>query len=275
MGWEDRPYNRDDNGGIPPVTFRLPPFTRLTGGLILACLLIYLAQAVSKQAISEFGLLTYMRGLAWKQPWRFITYQYLHVSAWHLAINMLMIYFFLPTLERRWGPLKAFTFYTLGGIAGGLVFGLFSLFFNHGLLLGASGSVMAAMGAVALLYPEMQFLFGIPIRVGVAIIGVIFLLSAAADRDLSDAAHLGGLIFGFAAPWLAGPILAKQQYEWRRRRKQRSVQVEIREQEQIDRILEKVSQQGMQSLTGAEKKALKRATERQRLAETSRGRKAF
>jgi membrane associated rhomboid family serine protease len=273
MGWEDRAYNRDDNGGIPPVVFRMPPFTRLTGGIILVCFIVFLAQAFGPGSITYGGLLSYEDGLAWRQPWRFITYQYLHVSAWHFGINMLILYFFLPTLELRWGWAKALGFYTLGGVVGGLTFGLLSIAAPHGMLMGASGSIMAAMGAVALFYPERQFIFGIPIRVGVAILGFLYLLSAMADRNLSDAAHIGGLVFGFVAPLVAGPMLARQQHEWRRRKVLRHSQMEIREQEQIDQILAKVSQHGMHSLTNAEKKALKRATERQRRSEMASNRR--
>lgn len=270
MGWQDRPYNQENNGGIPPVVFRLPTFTRLTGGIILLCLASFLLQSFGGRELANYGQLTYRNGLAWQQPWRFITYQYLHANAWHFAINMLFLYFFLPSLELRWGALKAFIFYTLGGIAGGLMFGLLSLVTSDKGLVGASGSIMAAMGAVALFYPERQFLFGIPIRLGVAILGGIYLLSSVADRNLSDSAHLGGLAFGFFAPLIAGPIVAKQAHRYRRRRQQREAEAEIREQEQIDHILEKVSHQGMHSLTYSEKKALKRATERQRQAETTR-----
>ena len=45
------------------------------------------------------------------QPWRYITYQFLHDSIWHIAINMLWLYFLGPTLERSWGSKKFLIFY--------------------------------------------------------------------------------------------------------------------------------------------------------------------
>jgi hypothetical protein len=54
---------------------------------------------------------------------------------------------------------------------------------------------------------------------------------------------------------------------------QRDAFNEAREQEQIDQILHKVSHQGMQSLTGHEKKVLQRATERQRKQEATKARR--
>ena len=59
---------------------------------------------------------------------------------------------------------------------------------------------MAALGAVALLSPQRQLIllfFALPIRVAAALFAAFFLLSAIADNDLSSAAHLGGLAFGF------------------------------------------------------------------------------
>src|SRR5205809_4093944 len=106
MGWEDRPYHKDEGGGVPPVTFSMPKVTRLTGTLIVVCLVVYLAQAFTRRSgapLEHWGALTFVNGWGWKQPWRFITYQYLHGSAVHLFFNMIGLYFFLPTLERLWG----------------------------------------------------------------------------------------------------------------------------------------------------------------------------
>ena len=294
MGWEDRAYNREDhNGGVPPVMFRFPPFTRLTIGIIVACFIAFVLQSFTRHVPSSYenlaanGVespietwckLTFVGGKAFYQPWRFITYQYLHGSSTHIFWNMLILYFFLPTLEGFWGWRKAFIFYTLGGIVSGLAYGMLSAIAPGDGLIGASGSIFAAMGAVALLSPSRQiwvFFFSLPIRVFVGLIAAFFLLTVIGERDLSNAAHLGGLAFGFFAPWLGGPILASYQHKWRRQRIQRVAALEINEQAQIDRILEKVSQQGMQSLTNGEKKTLKRATERQRLAEAPRRRRSF
>ena len=30
MGWQDRPYYRDEHGGVPPVVFSFPKLTRMT-----------------------------------------------------------------------------------------------------------------------------------------------------------------------------------------------------------------------------------------------------
>ena len=105
MGWQDRPYYKEDGtGGIPPVVFAWPKLTRLTMGVIGACLLLYLAQAFTPgRDIEYWGVLTFAGGRAWTQPWRWITYQYLHGGTGHFFFNMIGLYFFLPSLELMWG----------------------------------------------------------------------------------------------------------------------------------------------------------------------------
>lgn len=277
MAFEDRQYNRADySGGVPPVSFRFPPLTRLTVAIMVTCLVVFILQ---RSGISEWvdywGCLTFRGGLGWIQPWRLITYQYLHADAGHIFFNMLALYFFLPSLEMMWGWRKAFAFYTAGGVAAGVAFALLSQFsrLNGIPLIGASGAVFAAMGAVALLNPQRQLIlliFPVPIRVAVALFGAFFLLSAIADRDLSSAAHLGGLAFGFFAPWLGGPKLRQWQDQYQQGRQRRAVRSEQDVQENVDRILQKVHEQGMNSLSRGERNYLKRATEQQRNQEAKK-----
>jgi membrane associated rhomboid family serine protease len=287
MAWQDRPYYREEGGGnIPPVVFSFPKLTRLTMSIIGVCLVAFVAQSLTRGPfggpLETWGRLTFYDALAFKQPWRWITYQYLHGGAGHFFFNMIGLYFFLPSLELMWGWRKAFAFYTAGGIAAGVTFGLLSLLYvgggpmEYSGLIGASGSIFAAMGAVALLSPNRQLIlliFPVPIRVAVALFGAYFVLSSLADHNLSDAAHLGGLVFGFFAPWLAGPWLARFRRNWERRRAQRGVVTEQQEQATIDQILSKVHEKGMNSLSWSERRALKRATERQRQADLARARR--
>ncbi len=281
MAWQDRAYHREDGGGIPPVTFQFPKLTPLTMGLIGSCLVIYFIQVFTRGGgapLERWGGLTFEAGRAFTQPWRWVTYQYLHGSAGHFFFNMIALYFFVPSLEMLWGWRKTLAFYTVGGVFAGIVFGLLALFAGGGgLLIGASGSIFAALGAVALLVPERQLIllfFPVPIRVAAALLGAFFLLAAVGDRDFSNAAHLGGLAFGFFAPWIGGPFLSKAQRNWQKRSKHRAAQAERDEFEAVDRILQKVHDKGMNSLSWSEKRLLKKATERQRQQELARARRA-
>ncbi len=266
MGWQDRDYHREE-GGRGGMQIRFPPLTTLTGTLIGVNLLLFLVKVSDNTyaAMLDWGALTFGSG-TWWHVWRWVTYQYIHGGGGHVFFNMLALYFFLPTLEERWGWRRTLGFYTLGGAVAGVCYFLLVAItgFWGSFLIGASGSTLAALGAVAYLYPDVRIFLVIPIRVFTALLGILYVLTVVGDRSFSDAAHLGGLAFGYLAPWLAGPVLSRQIMAYRRAQKDRAFQSEIDEQKEVDRILAKVAEQGMQSLTGREKKALARATENQR-----------
>jgi membrane associated rhomboid family serine protease len=283
MAWQDRAYNREEGGGVPPVVFRFPKITPLAMALIGTCLVAFFVQSFTRNPFSPlevWGGLRFGGGLAFIQPWRWITYQYLHANTSHFFFNMIGLYFFLPSLEMLWGWRKAFAFYTAGGIVAGVVYGLLTLATGvQGTigLIGASGSIFAALGAVALLMPERQLIllfFPLPIRVAAGLFGAFFLLAVVADHDYSSAAHLGGLAFGFIAPWVGGPVIAKKRRQLQQWSAKRSADADREEFEAVDRILQKVHNQGMNSLSRSERKLLKNATERQRQADLKRASRA-
>lgn len=266
MGFENREYYRDEER--PHLRFTLPNVSKLFWGICLTCLAFFLIQSTTPGFTRSLMLLpTFSENIV--NPWRWITYQYLHGGAGHFFFNMLGLFFFLPMLESRWGWQKTLGFYTLGGITAALfylVLGLLFPQFSGSGLIGASGSVFAIIGGCALFYPDrtvILFFFPITMRALAGLYGVFFLLSTFADRNFSDAAHLGGLLFGFLAPYFAGPKLRDFQEAVESKRRMRLIETEQNEQAEIDRILAKVSAQGMHSLTRTEQKTLKNATARQ------------
>lgn len=275
MAFDQRPYYGGDAGdsgfSAGSLRFRFPPFTPLTLVIMGVCLLVFVVQAFTGQTadsswLLDYGWLSFRGGEAFYQPWRWISYQYLHGGGLHLFFNMLVLYFFLPQLERRWGWLRAWLFYTAGGIVAGATFGIMSAA-NGALppLIGASGSVLATLGACAFLYPQQRvlfFFFPVPIRVLTGLLAVLYLLTILGDRGaLSDAAHLGGLAFGYFAPWLAGPLWDQLQDRYQQRGRQRAIETKRQQEEEIDRILRKVHDVGMNQLTRRERNTLQRATQ--------------
>lgn len=264
------------------MRFSFPPFTPLTLVIMGICLLVFILQAITGSAavtspLIRYGWLSFAGGEAFREPWRWITYQYIHGGGLHLFFNMLALYFFLPPLERRWGWLGALGFYTAGGIAAGVAFGLMSAAMGTlPPLIGASGSVLAVLGACAYLFPEQRvlfFFFPVPIRILTGLLAVLYLLTVFGDKDMSDAAHLGGLAFGFIAPWAGGPIWKDLRDHLRQRHNRRAVESEQSDEKEVDRILQKVHDQGMNSLTRRERNILRRATERQRIGQQHRARR--
>jgi len=225
------------------------------------------------------------------QVWRLFTATYMHAGFHHILFNMLALYFFGPALERVWGARQFFFVYTLGGIVGNI---LLTLPLTLGV--GASGSVLTLLGAAAVLFPNAQvyvyFLFPIRIRTFVLIYGIYFVYNILQQgRNYGgDICHAGGLVVGLWWAWSGGFSLSGrhrtavdpssligrlksrlaggssgQRYEagaWQRRMRQRR-----EDEETINRILAKVSEEGLHSLTPEEKRALKEATERRRAEE--------
>ena len=60
---------------------------------------------------------------AWvvSRPWTLVTYMFLHGGFWHLAFNMLVLYFFGPRLESRLGGRAFLQLYFFSGLVAGLV----------------------------------------------------------------------------------------------------------------------------------------------------------
>jgi membrane associated rhomboid family serine protease len=203
-----------------------------------------------------------------------VTYQYLHASGSHIFWNMLSVYFIVPIMERTWGWRRTLIFYTVGGVVAGLFYAAMSYLFGEGFLVGASGSILAVLGAMAAIMPGLMFFGVIPVRILVLLYAVLYILTITHDRSLSDAAHLGGLAFGFVAPLVGGGNFVR---DWADRlqahRKQGLVRAEQAEQAAIDRILAKVHDHGMNSLSRSERNTLKRATERQRQSDAKRARR--
>ena len=263
------------------MRFGFTPPTPVALWIMGACLAAFVGQAIAGDfrsfdgGLTRWGGLTFDHYRAFTQPWRWITYQYLHGGALHIFFNLIFIYFLVPPLERVWGGRATFLFYTAGGIAAGVLFGIMVPFLPPGqILIGASGSIFAALGAMALMYPEMQillfFIIPISIRLLALLLGLLWFLVVISTGEPSSAAHLGGLAFGFAAPYYGKGALANLVRNMRRSRERRQLAQEQDESARIDRILQKVHDSGMNSLSRSERKVLKRATERQRQADLAR-----
>ncbi len=205
------------------------------------------------------------------QVWRLITYQFLHADVMHILFNMLGLFFLGPTLERHWGGRKFLKFYLGCGVAGGLFYTLLVAlkFLWTGPMIGASGAILGMLAACAILFPHFVvfiFLFPVPIRVaaiGLTIMYFFFVITRGPNAG-GHAAHLAGMAAGaayvFSQSWRAKFKLKVRSGAWERKMAaQRNLQLEL------DRILQKVHESGLQSLTPKEKRILKQASEAEQL----------
>jgi membrane associated rhomboid family serine protease len=141
--------------------------------------------------------------------WQAATYMFLHAGIFHIVFNMLALWMFGAELERTWGTRYFLKFYAVTGIGAGLLTVLFSLLpfgfaqqLLHSNIIGASGAIYGLLLAYALYFPDrpiyMYFVFPIPAKVFVAIVGAIaFLSSLSESGGVANATHLGGLLVAY------------------------------------------------------------------------------
>ncbi len=278
MGLYDRDYTQENYQYryqyAPRMRFGFPRITPVVKWLlIINCvvfLLTYINRTLGIFAIERFSVFpeTIAKTL---QFWRLITYQFLHdpTRFRHIFWNMLILFFFGPMLERIWGGRKFLTVYLICGAAGGILYPFLTLvgWLPVAPLIGASGAILGIIAACALLFPSLRvFVLGIfPIPMMVlaiifALISILILLKP--DRFSNaggEAAHLAGMIVG-AAYVLSKPLRARWLMKTKAKKWNKQRVLEQQVQQELDRILEKVHNSGIHSLSAKEKKILKKAT---------------
>ncbi len=265
---------RDPSQGGGGMHISLPKPTPAVRVLLIVNFAIYLVQFIlylgaSVHLSQYFGLS--MADIA-DNPlniYRFVTYQFLHseTDLWHILMNMLVLYFFGTMVEPTMGA-KPFTrFYLLSGVMGGLFWVVVSGLAGAGDIpvVGASGAVYGVLAYAALIQPKAQVFFVI-VLLPLWIIGAAFGLFAFFNTLLAlrgklsgvaDAAHLGGMAFG-AFWWKFGPALSQLRAQGEARALARERKAEHHRRQELDRILQKIQNQGMNSLSGKERRFLER-----------------
>lgn len=141
--------------------------------------------------------------LVWQKffVWQLFSYMFLHGGFFHLLFNMFALWMFGSELERMWGTRRFLNYYFFTGVGAGLLSVVLTP--NSPVsTIGASGAIYGILLAYAYHFPQRRiflwFLFPIPARVFVIIIGVIaFLNSMGPSGGIAHVAHLGGLVFGW------------------------------------------------------------------------------
>jgi membrane associated rhomboid family serine protease len=275
MGIYDREYtqaSRPGPSGGGGVRFGLPPLTKAVKWLLIINVAVFLVEVFTKQMevgarnyFEEWGAVFPVTWTYVAQVWRLVTYQFLHGGLQHILFNMLGLYFLGPRLEMFWGTKKFLTYYLLCGVAAGLLYTALALsgILTVGTLVGASGSILAILAACAILFPgDIIFLmfFPLPIRIAaLVLIGIFIYLTFTGNNAGGNVAHLGGMAGGAAYIWLwpkfSAKLTGRRRSAWdKKMEQQRQLQIEV------DRILDKVHEEGLASLSRSEKKLLQEAT---------------
>ncbi len=284
MSIYDRDYTRESRGhafrSAPQMRMSLPRITPVVKWLLIINIVVFVASFMIKPLgvffYRWFSVFPASLGLA-LQLWRIITYQFLHdINGFgHIFGNMLVLFFFGPMLERHWGSKKFLIFYLLCGAMGGILYPLlaFAGWLKVGALVGASGAIFGMLAAGAILFPNLNvYIWGIfPIRfiILAIILAVISIMNIFGGENAGgEAAHLAGMAAGavyvFSESWRA-----KFKLKLRSDQSDKQMTTTIDLQAELDRILQKVHESGIHSLTSKERKTLKRVTELERMRNKS------
>ncbi len=237
--------------------------------------------------ISYLAVPTNLESLS-TRPWTIISYMFTHKDFFHLLFNMLWLYWFGRIFLSYFSERQLLSLYILGGIAGAAlyiisynVFPGLNIQSSNSYALGASASVMAIVIAIAVLVPDYKVyvvLIG-PVRIiYIALIG--FILSSLVDFSINTGgkiAHIGGATFGYfytyrynkgkdITRWLSSFLdklfsFFKAEKKMKVTHKRPASDIEynkqkLSNQKEVDRILDKISKEGYESLSKKEKELL-------------------
>lgn len=226
-------------------------------------------------------------------PWGLFTSMFAHFGLWHLIFNMIFLFFIGRMFEQFFDQKRLLYTYLLAGVAGGLLEIIAHLIFpvlqmSSTVIVGASGSVMGIFMAMAFYNPNAKVhLFGVlPVRMIWLALAFLLLdfLNLGRNDGTAHFAHIGGAIIGILSiqnlssssniinrfqilgdrivRLFSGrtnkPKMRVHKSETSTRFKtdvEYNVEVKTR-QEEIDRILDKISKSGYDSLTKKEKEFL-------------------
>lgn len=216
-------------------------------------------------------------------PWTIITYAFLHADVFHILFNMFAFYFFGDVLQSIIGRKHILPVFVMGSIGGALIFMMafnvfpyFSTAINSATLVGASAGVMAIVIAATTITPNLPIGFLIWRELELKYVALIFVLvdiiSIAGSNAGGHFSHLGGALMGY--------IYIKQlqngfdfgkwfQIDFSKMKNKKKFQVHRNElpkkninpnknEIELNRILDKISASGIDSLTSAEKDFLQK-----------------
>lgn len=235
--------------------------------LLIANVALFALKSFLPPLLLEY--LVFVPVYVFSRPWTVVTYMFLHGSLSHILFNMLGLFFFGSRVESRLGERRFITLYLISGIFGALA----SLVFTpRAAVIGASAGVFGVMLAFAWFWPrEKIYIWGVlPIDARYLVMlttaASIFFGLGGGD-GVAHFAHLGGYVGAWIYLWFATRNTAQRRFQQRMnavepatarrvvtlRKEQLNLDgVHALTREEVDRILDKISAEGMQSLTPEE-----------------------
>jgi membrane associated rhomboid family serine protease len=265
----------------------LAPSNRITPWvlrLIIANAVVLLLMRTVLTSPDLAAALAFNPASAWRHWWTFLSYMFVHAGLLHLLGNMLMLFVFGTAVESRMGSRTFLLYYLFCGV-GAAIFALgLSSFMAVSPFIGASGAVLGVALAFAMYWPDAELVvFPIPVLIRARtlvtiLIGLDVFFSFLAQSDgIAHLAHVGGAAFGYLFFRLQG--ISRRSPHPPPRPVERVVMVQsgsaepdrrtpvtpVRQRRradadpvaaEVDRVLDKISEKGIGSLTPAERRFL-------------------
>lgn len=272
MGIYDRNYYREEVPAFQPWD----KYSMVTNLIIINAVVLVLNFLFTNRddAISNFLTL---RADDLREPWnwyRFLTYGFVHGNVMHLLLNMISLYFLGQAVESRYGRWEFLRFYLLTIVLTGVVYGLLRLLPGMPSMpvVGASGAVVGVSMLYVYNYPQATIMFAGIIPVKAWLFGLIMVLGnlTGTSQFVAYDIHLAGI--ACATAYYFGNInlsfmegasgrlqnMFKRKPKLRVHREEEDEPVQSRDEAEADRLLEKIHNTGMESLTAKEQKFLEK-----------------
>ncbi|MDT9546562.1 MAG: rhomboid family intramembrane serine protease [Chlorobium sp.] len=259
-----------------PGGFQLmPPAIK---AIIVANIAVFLLQY-----FTPLGNFIFIQGSLWPAAsenfriWQPFTYMFMHGGTTHLFFNMFALWMFGAEIENYWGT-KEFTWYYFVCGVGAAIINLLATMGTLYPTVGASGAVYGILLAFGMMFPGryifLYFLFPIKAKYFIAGFALIEFMSGLGSRSMGSGsniahfAHLGGMLIGFIYITLKRRDInpAQQLRKMFERTKKSGATIHPLKQnsgrateEEIDRILDKISRSGYSSLSKGERETLLKA----------------
>ena len=228
-----------------------------------------------------------------KNPWTLLTYSFLHAGFLHLLFNMMVLNFSAQLFLTYFTEKQFIGLYLSGAVFSGICFiaGFYMLHYASLPLVGASGAIMAILVAATtyspLRYVRLLLIGHVKLWYITAVIILLDLIQMRLENPGGHITHLGGAFFGFLyikllqngidmsqpiariIDFFANIFRSGKKTPFKKVHKNYNAPVakktaskivtKDKTQQQIDEILDKISQSGYDSLTKAEKEFLFKA----------------
>jgi membrane associated rhomboid family serine protease len=258
----------------------------LTFALILVTFVVSYQGLKNYSFIDKYSFNT-EKVLIYKEYIRFLSSGFLHISWLHLIINMIVLYSFGQGVELRFGMVPMAIIYFISLIGGNGIALLIHRNNSNYTSIGSSGAISGLVFATIALVPGLNIFFLPAWIFGLAYVLYSIYAIGSGKTDVGHAAHLGGGLIGMAAglamfprafadntftilaillPAIVLIILMTRKpglFIINKKAREEALTIDDKyniskfsKKEEVDRILEKINQSGIKSLSRREREIL-------------------